>query len=163
MTDSPLLKPSIPRPSGRRDSQLRDVRITRHYTKHAEGSVLVEFGDTKVICTASVAERVPEFLRGREQGWLTAEYGMLPRATHTRSDREAARGKQTGRTQEIQRLIGRALRSVFDLKALGERTIHLDCDVLQADGGTRTAAITGAFVAAQDAVSKLLAQGKLAT
>lgn len=148
MTDSPLLKPSPARPSGRRANQLRDVRITRHYTKHAEGSVLVEFGDTKVICTASIAERVPEFLRGREQGWLTAEYGMLPRATHTRSDREAARGKQTGRTQEIQRLIARALRSVFDLNALGARTLHIDCDVIQADGGTRTASITGAFVAA---------------
>ncbi|WP_404984113.1 MULTISPECIES: ribonuclease PH [unclassified Caballeronia] len=162
MTDSPLLKPSPPRPSGRRANQLRDVRITRNYTKHAEGSVLVEFGDTKVICTASIAERVPEFLRGREQGWLTAEYGMLPRATHTRSDREAARGKQTGRTQEIQRLIGRALRSVFDLNALGARTLHLDCDVIQADGGTRTASITGAFVAAYDATSKLLAAGKIA-
>ena len=150
------------RPSGRLANQLRDVRITRHYTKHAEGSVLVEFGDTKVICTASIAERVPEFLRDRGQGWLTAEYGMLPRATHTRSDREAARGKQTGRTQEIQRLIGRALRAVFDLEALGPRTIHIDCDVIQADGGTRTASITGAFVAAHDAVSKLIAAGKLA-
>lgn len=147
MTNSSL------RPSGRRADQLRDVRITRHYTKHAEGAVLVEFGDTKVICTASVAERVPEFLRERGQGWLTAEYGMLPRATHTRSDREAARGKQTGRTQEIQRLIGRALRAVFDLNALGPRTLHLDCDVIQADGGTRTASITGAFVAAHDAVT----------
>jgi ribonuclease PH len=163
MIDSPLLKPAGPqRPSGRRANQLREVRITRHYTKHAEGSVLVEFGDTKVICTASVAERVPEFLRGREQGWLTAEYGMLPRATHTRSDREAARGKQTGRTQEIQRLIGRALRSVFDLSKLGERTLHIDCDVIQADGGTRTASITGAFVAAHDAVSKLIAAGRIA-
>jgi ribonuclease PH len=162
MTDSPLLKPSPARPSGRHANQLRDVRITRHYTKHAEGSVLVEFGDTKVICTASIAERVPEFLRGREQGWLTAEYGMLPRATHTRSDREAARGKQTGRTQEIQRLIGRALRSVFDLNALGARTLHLDCDVIQADGGTRTASITGAFVAAHDATARLLAAGKIA-
>jgi ribonuclease PH len=162
MTDSPLLKPSIPRPSGRRDSQLRDVRITRHYTKHAEGSVLVEFGDTKVICTASIAERVPAFLSGREQGWLTAEYGMLPRATHTRSDREAARGKQTGRTQEIQRLIGRALRAVFDLNALGPRTLHLDSDVIQAAGGTRTASITGAFVAAHDAATKLLASGRIA-
>src|SRR5512134_3980934 len=150
------------RPSGRRPDQLREVRITRRYTKHAEGSVLVEFGDTKVICTASVEEKVPGFLKGKGEGWLTAEYGMLPRATHTRSDREAARGKQGGRTLEIQRLIGRALRAVFDLKALGERTITLDCDVLQADGGTRTAAITGAFVAAQDAVNKLLAQGKLA-
>jgi ribonuclease PH len=163
MTDSVLLDPSaLDRPSGRRANQLRDVRITRHYTKHAEGSVLVEFGDTKVICTASIAERVPEFLRGREQGWLTAEYGMLPRATHTRSDREAARGKQTGRTQEIQRLIGRALRSVFDLNKLGAHTLHIDCDVIQADGGTRTASITGAFVAAHDAVSKLVASGRIA-
>jgi ribonuclease PH len=153
---------SFSRPSGRRADQLRPVALTRHYTKHAEGSVLVEFGDTKVICTASVAERVPDFLRDRGQGWLTAEYGMLPRATHTRSDREAARGKQTGRTQEIQRLIGRALRAVFDLEKLGPRTIHLDCDVIQADGGTRTASITGAFVAAHDAVSKLIAAGKLA-
>ncbi|KAF1028673.1 MAG: Ribonuclease PH [Burkholderia plantarii] len=150
------------RPSGRAADQLRAVRLTRHYTKHAEGSVLVEFGDTKVICTASVAERVPEFLRGRGQGWLTAEYGMLPRATHTRSDREAARGKQSGRTQEIQRLIGRALRAVVDLEQLGERTIHIDCDVIQADGGTRTASITGAFVAVQDAVATLIAAGKLA-
>ncbi|WP_126227326.1 ribonuclease PH [Burkholderia ambifaria] len=153
---------SLSRPSGRRAAELRKVALTRHYTKHAEGSVLVEFGDTKVICTASIAERVPEFLRDRGQGWLTAEYGMLPRATHTRSDREAARGKQTGRTQEIQRLIGRALRAVFDLEALGPRTIHIDCDVIQADGGTRTASITGAFVAAHDAVSKLIAAGKLA-
>jgi ribonuclease PH len=151
----------VERPSGRRADALRDVHITRHYTKHAEGSVLVEFGDTKVICTASVLERVPEFLRDRGQGWLTAEYGMLPRATHTRSDREAARGKQTGRTQEIQRLIGRALRSVFDLERLGPRTLHVDCDVIQADGGTRTASITGAFVAAHDAVSKLLAAGRI--
>jgi ribonuclease PH len=149
------------RPSGRHADALRHVRITRHYTKHAEGSVLIEFGDTKVICTASVTERVPEFLRERGQGWLTAEYGMLPRATHTRSDREAARGKQTGRTQEIQRLIGRALRSVFDLKKLGTRTLHIDCDVLQADGSTRTASITGAFVAAHDAVTKLLAAGRI--
>ncbi|MEK6382697.1 MAG: ribonuclease PH [Burkholderia gladioli] len=154
---------SISRPSGRRADELRKVALTRHYTKHAEGSVLVEFGDTKVLCTASVAERVPEFLRERGQGWLTAEYGMLPRATHTRSDREAARGKQTGRTQEIQRLIGRALRAVFDLEALGPRTIHIDCDVIQADGGTRTASITGAFVAVQDAVAKLIAAGKLAS
>jgi ribonuclease PH len=150
------------RPSGRAADQLRDVRITRHFTKHAEGSVLVEFGDTKVLCTASVSESVPPFLRDKGQGWLTAEYGMLPRATHTRSDREAARGKQTGRTQEIQRLIGRAMRAVFDLEALGARTINLDCDVLQADGGTRTASITGAFVAAHDAVSKLLAEGRIA-
>ncbi|WP_321935136.1 MULTISPECIES: ribonuclease PH [unclassified Paraburkholderia] len=149
------------RPSGRAADQLREVRITRNYTKYAEGSVLVEFGDTKVLCTASVSESVPPFLRDKGQGWLTAEYGMLPRATHTRSDREAARGKQTGRTQEIQRLIGRAMRAVFDLEALGARTINLDCDVLQADGGTRTASITGAFVAAHDAVSKLLATGRL--
>ncbi|CAG9264713.1 ribonuclease PH [Paraburkholderia unamae] len=152
---------SIQRPSGRAADQLREVRITRHYTKYAEGSVLVEFGDTKVLCTASVSESVPPFLRDKGQGWLTAEYGMLPRATHTRSDREAARGKQTGRTQEIQRLIGRAMRAVFDLEALGARTINLDCDVLQADGGTRTASITGAFVAAHDAVSKLLATGRI--
>jgi ribonuclease PH len=144
-------------------NQLRDVRITRHYTKHAEGSVLVEFGATQVICTASVAERVPDFLRDRGQGWLTAEYGMLPRATHTRNDREAARGKQSGRTQEIQRLIGRALRAVFDLEKLGPRTLHLDCDVIQADGGTRTASITGAFVAAHDAIAKLLATGRIET
>jgi ribonuclease PH len=152
---------STQRPSGRAADQLRDIRITRHYTKYAEGSVLVEFGDTKVLCTASVSESVPPFLRDKGQGWLTAEYGMLPRATHTRSDREAARGKQTGRTQEIQRLIGRAMRAVFDLEALGARTINLDCDVLQADGGTRTASITGAFVAAHDAVSKLLATGRI--
>ena len=140
---------------------MRPVRLTRGYTIHAEGSVLVEFGDTRVLCTASVEEKVPGHKRGSGEGWVTAEYGMLPRATHTRSDREAARGKQSGRTQEIQRLIGRSLRCVFDLKKLGERTIQIDCDVLQADGGTRTASITGAFVAAQDAVSKLLAQGKL--
>lgn len=149
------------RPSGRRSEQLRPVRITRNFTKHAEGSVLVEFGDTKVLCTASVEERVPPFLRDKNQGWLTAEYGMLPRSTHTRSDREAARGKQSGRTQEIQRLIGRSLRAVFDLGALGQRSIQIDCDVLQADGGTRTAAITGAFVAAHDAVSTLLKSGLL--
>ena len=141
--------------------QLRPVRITRRYTMHAEGSVLIEFGHTKVLCTASVEEKVPGYKRGSGEGWVTAEYGMLPRATHTRSDREAARGKQSGRTQEIQRLIGRSMRAVFDLKKLGERTIHLDCDVLQADGGTRTASITGAFVAAQDAVNKLIADGKL--
>jgi ribonuclease PH len=141
---------------------LRDVRITRGYTIHAEGSVLIEFGQTKVLCTASVEEKVPPHKRGSGEGWVTAEYGMLPRATHTRSDREAARGKQSGRTQEIQRLIGRSLRAVFDLKALGERTISLDCDVIQADGGTRTASITGAFVAAHDAVSKLLKEGKIA-
>ena len=138
---------------------LRPITITRHYTKHAEGSVLIEFGATKVLCTASVEEKVPPHKRGSGEGWVTAEYGMLPRATHTRGDREAARGKQSGRTQEIQRLIGRSLRCVFDLKALGERTISLDCDVIQADGGTRTAAITGAFVAAYDAVSWLREQG----
>ncbi|RVU44995.1 ribonuclease PH [Rubrivivax rivuli] len=152
---------SFSRSSGRAADSLRPVRIQRHFTKHAEGSVLVCFGDTQVLCTASVEEKVPPFKRGSGEGWLTAEYGMLPRATHTRSDREAAKGKQSGRTQEIQRLIGRSLRSVFDLQALGERTISLDCDVLQADGGTRTAAITGAFVAAHDAISVLLAQGKL--
>ncbi|MGE4239089.1 ribonuclease PH [Ramlibacter sp.] len=150
------------RPRGRAADQLRPVRITRNFTIHAEGSVLIEFGDTRVLCTASVEDRVPPHKRGSGEGWVTAEYGMLPRATHTRGDREAARGKQSGRTQEIQRLIGRSLRAVFDLKKLGERTITLDCDVLQADGGTRTAAITGAFVAAQDAVAKLMASGKLA-
>lgn len=149
------------RSGARAANQLRPVRITRHYTMHAEGSVLIEFGNTQVLCTASVEERVPPHKRGSGEGWVTAEYGMLPRATHTRSDREAARGKQSGRTQEIQRLIGRSLRAVFDLAKLGERTITLDCDVLQADGGTRTAAITGAFVAAQDAVNKLLAAGQL--
>ncbi|MBS0302332.1 MAG: ribonuclease PH, partial [Proteobacteria bacterium] len=147
---------------GRAFDALRPVRITRHYTAYAEGSVLIEFGGTRVLCTASVEEKVPPHKRGSGEGWLTAEYGMLPRATHTRGDREAARGKQSGRTQEIQRLIGRSLRAVFDLKKLGERTIHLDCDVIQADGGTRTASITGAFVAAQDAVSWLLAQGRIA-
>jgi ribonuclease PH len=149
------------RSDARAADQLRPVRITRGYTIHAEGSVLIEFGDTKVLCTASVEEKVPGHKKGSGEGWVTAEYGMLPRATHTRSDREAARGKQSGRTQEIQRLIGRSLRAVFDLTLLGERTIHLDCDVLQADGGTRTAAITGAFVAAQDAVNGLLATGKI--
>lgn len=149
------------RPSGRQPDQLRDVRITRNFTRHAEGSVLVEFGDTRVLCTASVEEGVPSFLRGKGQGWLTAEYGMLPRSTHTRSSREAAKGKQSGRTQEIQRLIGRSLRAVVDLTALGERQIILDCDVLQADGGTRTASITGACVAAHDALTKLVAEGKL--
>ena len=141
--------------------QLRPVRMTRRYTMHAEGSVLIEFGNTKVLCTASVEEKVPGHKKGSGEGWVTAEYGMLPRSTHTRSDREAARGKQSGRTQEIQRLIGRSMRAVFDLKKLGERTIHLDCDVLQADGGTRTASITGAFVAAQDAVTHLMQAGKL--
>ncbi len=153
---------SARRADGRAADALRPVRITRHYTMHAEGSVLVEFGNTKVLCTASVEERVPPHKKGSGEGWVTAEYGMLPRATHTRSSREAAKGKQSGRTQEIQRLIGRSLRAVFDLAALGERTITLDCDVLQADGGTRTAAITGAFVAAQDAVHQLLAEGKIA-
>ena len=152
---------SAKRPSGRQPGQLRPVSITRNFTRHAEGSVLVAFGDTKVICTASVEERVPGFLKGRGQGWVTAEYGMLPRSTHTRSDREAARGKQSGRTQEIQRLVGRSLRSVFDMQKLGERTIQLDCDVIQADGGTRTASITGAFVAVHDAVSGLVAKGLL--
>ena len=149
------------RTQGRAADALRAVKITRGYTRHAEGSVLVEFGETRVLCTASVEDKVPPHTRGSGEGWVTAEYGMLPRATHTRSDREAARGKQSGRTHEIQRLIGRALRAVFDLRALGERTISLDCDVIQADGGTRTAAITGAWVAAHDAVSWLLAQGKL--
>jgi len=153
--------PSVKRPSGRSPNQLRPVSITRSFTKHAEGSVLISFGDTKVLCTASVLEKVPPHKKGSGEGWVTAEYGMLPRSTHTRSDREAARGKQTGRTQEIQRLIGRALRSVFNLAALGERTIHLDCDVLQADGGTRTAAITGAYIAARDAVNGLLKSGAL--
>ena len=150
------------RSGGRAADQLRPIRITRHYTMHAEGAVLIEFGNTRVLCTASVEEKVPPHKRGSGEGWVTAEYGMLPRATHQRSDREAARGKQSGRTQEIQRLIGRSLRAVFDLKALGERTIQIDCDVIQADGGTRTAAITGAWVAAQDAVSTLLAAGKIA-
>ncbi|ABM95659.1 MULTISPECIES: ribonuclease PH [Methylibium] len=149
------------RTQARAADALRPLTITRRYTKHAEGSVLIAFGDTKVLCTASVEEKVPPHKRGSGEGWVTAEYGMLPRSTHTRSDREAARGKQSGRTQEIQRLIGRSLRAVFDLKALGERSIHLDCDVLQADGGTRTAAITGAYVAAHDAVTWLLAQGKI--
>ncbi len=153
---------SFQRSGGRAADQLRPVRITRGFTIHAEGSVLIEFGQTRVLCTASVEDKVPPHKRGSGEGWVTAEYGMLPRATHTRGDREAARGKQSGRTQEIQRLIGRSLRAVFDLKALGERTLTLDCDVLQADGGTRTAAITGAFVAAQDAVTRLVAAGKIA-
>ncbi len=150
------------RPSRRKPDELRPIAIERHYTRHAEGSVLVAFGDTRVICTASVEEGVPGFLRGRGQGWVTAEYGMLPRATHTRTDREAARGKQSGRTQEIQRLIGRSLRAVTDLEKLGERTVKLDCDVIQADGGTRTASVTGAFVALHDAVGTLLERGVLA-
>ena len=145
-----------PRPSGRAPDELRAVRFTRQFTRHAEGSVLVEFGNTRVLCTASVEETVPGFLRGKNQGWVTAEYGMLPRATHTRSPREAAKGKQSGRTQEIQRLIGRSLRAITDLAGLGERTITLDCDVLQADGGTRTAAITGAYVALADACDTLV-------
>ncbi|MCD9119936.1 ribonuclease PH [Cupriavidus sp. UGS-1] len=150
------------RPSGRAADALRPITLTRHYTRHAEGAVLTAFGDTKVLCTASVLTKVPPHKKGSGEGWVTAEYGMLPRATHTRSDREAARGKQSGRTQEIQRLIGRALRSVFDLSKLGEYTLQLDCDVLQADGGTRTAAITGAFVAAHDAVSVMLRDGLIA-
>ena len=149
------------RPSGRSPEEMREIRITRNYTKHAEGSVLVEFGDTKVICTASVEGRVPGFLRGQGQGWVTAEYGMLPRSTGSRMGREAARGKQGGRTMEIQRLIGRSLRAAIDLKSLGERTITIDCDVIQADGGTRTASITGAFVALQDAVNYLLKTRKI--
>ncbi|WP_290885520.1 ribonuclease PH [Arenimonas sp.] len=152
---------SSPRPDGRAPDQLRAVRIERNYTKHAEGSVLVCFGDTKVLCTASIDNKAPGFLRGKGEGWVTAEYGMLPRATNTRNDREAARGKQGGRTLEIQRLIGRALRACIDRKALGERTITLDCDVLQADGGTRTAAITGAYVALCDAISVLKARGDI--
>ena len=150
------------RSQNRAADALRPVRITRQFTVHAEGSVLIEFGQTRVLCTASVEERVPPHKKGSGEGWVTAEYGMLPRATHTRSSREAAKGKQSGRTQEIQRLIGRSLRAVFDLKALGERTITLDCDVLQADGGTRTAAITGAFISAADAVNGLMANGTLA-
>jgi len=152
---------SIARPSGRAPDQLREVRIERGFTRHAEGSVLVSFGDTRVLCTASVENRVPGFLRGKGEGWVTAEYGMLPRSTHTRSDREAARGKQGGRTLEIQRLIGRSLRACVDREALGERTITLDCDVLQADGGTRTAAITGAYVALVDAVRWLQERGEV--
>lgn len=147
------------RPSGRRAQDLRTVTITRHYTKHAEGSVLVEFGDTKVICTASIEEKIPPFLRGKNQGWLTAEYGMLPRSTGSRMQREAAAGRASGRTQEIQRLIGRSLRAVTNLTSLGERTIQIDCDVIQADGGTRTASITGAFVALYDAVRFLIDRG----
>ncbi len=150
------------RPSQRQPAQLREVRITRQYTCHAEGSVLIEMGNTKVLCTASIEESVPSFLRGKGQGWVTAEYGMLPRSTHTRTAREAAKGKQSGRTLEIQRLIGRSLRAVTDLVALGERQITLDCDVLQADGGTRCASITGAWLALNDACAQLVAQGKLA-
>jgi ribonuclease PH len=151
----------VTRPSQRKPGQLRPVAIERGYTRHAEGSVLIAFGDTRVICTATVEDGVPGFLKGRGQGWVTAEYGMLPRSTHTRTDREAARGKQSGRTQEIQRLIGRSLRSVIDLGALGERTVKVDCDVIQADGGTRTASVTGAFVALYDALAKLQDRGTL--
>ena len=150
------------RPSGREPAALRPGRLTRHYTNHAECSVLIEFGDTRVFCTATIEDKVPGFLKGKGQGWLTAEYGMLPRSTHSRMDREAARGKQSGRTQEIQRLIGRSLRAAFDLQAFGERTLHLDCDVIQADGGTRTASITGAMVAAYDAFAGLVASNQLA-
>ncbi|MCL2657203.1 MAG: ribonuclease PH [Betaproteobacteria bacterium] len=150
------------RAGGRAAAALREVKFARGYTRHAEGAVLVEFGETRVLCTASVEENVPPFLKGKKQGWVTAEYGMLPRATHTRGSREAAKGKQTGRTQEIQRLIGRSLRAVVDLEALGERQITLDCDVLQADGGTRTAAITGACVALHDALTGLVAAGRIA-
>ncbi|MDM8561410.1 ribonuclease PH [Candidatus Parabeggiatoa sp. HSG14] len=149
------------RPSGRTPDELRKIKFTRHYTKHAEGSVLVEFGDTKVICTASVEERVPRFLKDKKSGWITAEYGMLPRSTHGRMSREAGRGKQGGRTLEIQRLIGRSLRAVVDLEALGERSITFDCDVIQADGGTRTAAITGSYIALVDAVQNLLKRNKI--
>jgi ribonuclease PH len=149
------------RPSQRELNQLRDVEIIRHYTKHAEGSVLVKFGDTHVLCTASVDEKVPGFLKGKGQGWVTAEYGMLPRSTGSRMDRESAKGKQSGRTQEIQRLIGRSLRAIIDLQKLGERSIQIDCDVIQADGGTRTASITGAYVALHDAISTLLKNGKI--
>jgi len=149
------------RPSQRASHQLRNIEIIRHYTKHAEGSVLIKFGDTHVLCTASVEEKVPGFLKGKNQGWVTAEYGMLPRSTGSRMDREAAKGKQSGRTQEIQRLIGRSLRAIIDLEKLGERSIHLDCDVIQADGGTRTASITGAYVALHDAVSTLLKSEKI--
>ena len=147
------------RPSQRANNQLRHVEIIRHYTKHAEGSVLIKFGDTHVLCTASVEEKVPGFLKGKNQGWVTAEYGMLPRSTGSRMDREAAKGKQSGRTQEIQRLIGRSLRAIINLGKLGERSIHIDCDVIQADGGTRTASITGAYVALHDAISTLLKKG----
>ncbi len=151
------------RPSGRTSNQLRPVTVTRNFTKHAEGSVLIEFGDTRVICTASVEENIPRFLKGKNQGWITAEYGMLPRSTHTRMNREAARGKQSGRTQEIQRLIGRSLRAAVDLKLLGERTITIDCDVIQADGGTRTASISGACIALVDAINTLLRNKKITT
>ncbi len=150
------------RPSARANQQLRNIEIIRNYTKHAEGSVLIKFGDTHVLCNASIDEKVPGFLKGKNQGWVTAEYGMLPRSTGTRMDREAAKGKQSGRTQEIQRLIGRSLRAIIDLEKLGERTIQIDCDVIQADGGTRTASITGAYVALHDAISTLLKNEKIA-
>src|SRR5579864_4969761 len=152
----------VMRPSGRAPDQMRELKFEPGFTRHAEGSCLVSFGDTRVLCTASIEEKVPPFLRGKAQGWVTAEYGMLPRATHTRGDREAARGKQSGRTQEIQRLIGRSMRAVVDLVRLGERTIQIDCDVLQADGGTRTASITGAFVAVHDALTWLKTRGAIA-
>lgn len=151
------------RPNNRANNQVREIKITRNYTRYAEGSVLIEFGETKVLCNATVEETVPRFLKGQQQGWVTAEYGMLPRATHSRTQREAAKGKQGGRTMEIQRLIARSLRAVVDLKALGERTVTVDCDVIQADGGTRTAAITGACVALHDAMNKLVAEGVLKT
>lgn len=151
------------RPSGRQANELRPIRLTRHYTKHAEGSVLIEFGDTKVICNATIESGVPGFLRGKGSGWITAEYGMLPRSTNSRMGREAARGKQSGRTVEIQRLIGRSLRAAVDMDALGENTITIDCDVIQADGGTRTASITGACVALADAINYFIAEGKLKT
>lgn len=157
-----MISQTVLRPSGRLADQLRNIRLTRRYTRHAEGSVLIEYGDTKVICTASIDEKVPPFLKGKGQGWLTAEYGMLPRSTGTRTDREAARGKQTGRTQEIQRLIGRSLRAIIDLSKIGERTIQVDCDVIQADGGTRTASITGAYVAVADAVARLVYKKQIA-
>ncbi|HDL5529151.1 TPA: ribonuclease PH, partial [Mannheimia haemolytica] len=151
------------RPNNRANNQVREIKITRNYTRYAEGSVLIEFGETKVLCNATVEESVPRFLKGQQQGWVTAEYGMLPRATHSRTQREAAKGKQGGRTMEIQRLIARSLRAVVDLKALGERTVTVDCDVIQADGGTRTASITGACVALYDAMNKLVADGTLKT
>ncbi|HHW7507641.1 TPA: ribonuclease PH [Mannheimia haemolytica] len=151
------------RPNNRANNQVREIKITRNYTRYAEGSVLIEFGETKVLCNATVEESVPRFLKGQQQGWVTAEYGMLPRATHSRTQREAAKGKQGGRTMEIQRLIARSLRAVVDLKALGERTVTVDCDVIQADGGTRTASITGACVALYDAMNKLVADGVLKT
>ena len=163
MTLTPALSQGRGRTSGRAPDQLRPLRITRRYTRHAEGSVLVEMGETQVLCTASVEEKVPPFLKGKGSGWVTAEYGMLPRATHTRGTREAASGKQSGRTQEIQRLIGRSLRTVTDLGALGERQVTIDCDVLQADGGTRCASITGAMVAAADAFAWMRAQKLIAT